>query len=663
MTRPIESVEIHESGYRLRVAPEYAALSERSGLVHPAGYKTLLASARSVRGGRGENLLLEDAGWGETIRLRPVRHGGWLARLLGDRFLRPTRVFCEFDTWLHLRSRGVSLPEPIFAVSLRRRLFWRSALATRELPNTQDAATWLASGPDGTTLQAASDQLALAIRRFHDAGAIHGDLHLRNLLFEIENEVEAEVDAGDVSRVPSGCWLIDLDRTRIVDRLSPAQRMREWMRLVRSIEKAGLAEQFPARLRARLLRTYCEGDRQLQREMLEGAPREIRRIARHRLVWDLERMLRKTLRRARAVPLWLPLCLISFGFVGATLGGCPLDSIDATDPVEDVRHSILAVGDTGRTRIFASLFEGQLSVAHAMTLEARRHPIDDLILLGDNFYWNGLDREHLVPRIRQNLVRPYCYFLRLDGRRSREVENACSVPPGDRVPVPLFAVLGNHDLELPDSARLQRETVPEFLPDWQMSRELAQVFELGDGLSLILFESEPAIDDPAAIGRAIERAVREARGPWRILATHRPIATDDFGNRLLGGYPDFVRAGLEAAGVPVQLVLAAHHHNLQIFEVDAPLPSLHVVVGSGARAEPPLAQQHPDARFGRIALGFARIDLLGVGANERLSVTLIEAARWPFLSRLNPPKRVARFEVDRAGRVYSKLTSEPESAR
>jgi hypothetical protein len=74
--------------------------------------------------------------------------------------------------------------------------------------------------------------------------------------------------------------------------------MREWMRLVRSIEKAGLAEQFPARLRARLLRTYCEGDRQLQREMLESAPREIRRIARHRLVWDLERMLRKTLRRA-----------------------------------------------------------------------------------------------------------------------------------------------------------------------------------------------------------------------------------------------------------------------------------------------------------------------------------------------------------------------------
>jgi hypothetical protein len=294
-----------------------------------------------------------------------------------------------------------------------------------------------------------------------------------------------------------------------------------------------------------------------------------------------------------------------------------------------------------------------------MTDEARARPVAGVVLLGDNFYWDGLDREHLLPRLRQNLVRPYCYFLRLDGPRSAEVEEACGLPATLRSPVPIFAVLGNHDVERPESMQLQREVVPRFLPNWRMAGGLADVVELGSGISLILFESEPAIDDPEAIGRAIESAVRAARGPWRILATHRPIATDDLGNRRLGGYPDFVRQGLAAADRPVQLVLTAHHHSLQAFEVGPPIPSLHIGVGSGARAEPPLSLNHPDARFGRLALGFARVDLVGRGPAERLAVTLIQTPSLPILSGLIDAARVARFEVDLTGRVVSARVEGP----
>ena len=337
------------------------------------------------------------------------------------------------------------------------------------------------------------------------------------------------------------------------------------------------------------------------------------------------------------------------------LVGCGPDRSHLLTPVAGSQHSIIAVGDTGRSSVFNSLIEGQVSVARAMEAEAKREPIDDLIFLGDNFYWNGLDEETLVPRVAENLVAPYCYFLRLDGPRSKEVAEACNVPENERAPVPVYAVLGNHDLILPESPELQRNAVPDFVPDWRMSSGLTKVFELGDGISLILLESEVAIDDGPLIIREVEKAVRQARGPWRILATHRPIATDDHGHKRLGGFPGFVRDGIQASGLPVQLVLAGHHHSLQVFEVPSPIPSLQIGAGSGSRPAPPIASpEHPDVRFSRLALGFARIDLVGQNDSERLVVTLIQAPRYPVLSPFIEPQRVAQFEVDQAGEVLDR---------
>jgi tRNA A-37 threonylcarbamoyl transferase component Bud32 len=618
------------------VSQEYEALAAEHGLVDAKAFDALLASSARVPGGRGENYLIDKPHWGETLRVRPSRHGGWFARLLGDRFLRPDRVLHEFEIWTELHARGVPLPRPALAMSRRRGAFWRSRLLSVERPQARDGARWLESHPSEAEIASACLALAHAVRRLHDAGAIHGDLHLRNVLFE-----------PGTGRADLRVWLIDLDSTRLTGRVSPADRLREWMRFARSLEKAGYGHLLTPRFRARLLGAYCAGDRRLRRNLLQSSAREVRRIARHRLGWKIGRGLRHG----------------SLLAILLATAACSPDTTDGAPPPsgvgdEVVRHSLLAVGDTGRTRPFASLTEGQLSVADAMTRSAREAPVQGLVLLGDNFYWDGLNQENLIPRVRQNLVRPYCYFLRLDGPRSSEVEGACRLSPSERDPVPLFAVLGNHDLELPESADLQRHTLPEFLPDWQMADDLAQVFELGAGISLILFESEPSIRDSEAIGRAIRSAIDQSRGPWRILAAHRPIATDDYGRRRLGGYPNSVRKALASAEKPVQLVLAAHHHNLQIFEIGPPTPLLHVGVGSGARAEPPLAQDHPDARFGRIALGFARIDLIGNGADERLSVSLIEAPRWPILSTFTSPKRVARFEVDLAGRVID-LGSSP----
>jgi hypothetical protein len=297
-----------------------------------------------------------------------------------------------------------------------------------------------------------------------------------------------------------------------------------------------------------------------------------------------------------------------------------------------------------------------------MRREAQRKPVDGLLFLGDNFYDRGLSEADLEVRVRANLVRPYCYFLALNGLRSSEVASACPLAEDERRPVPLFAVLGNHDLKGPESARLERQAIPEFLPEWQMTAGLTRVVEVHPGVSLILFESEIAIDNRATIRRELTAAIRAARGPWRILATHRPIATDDLGRPPKGGYPDWVRAVIVEAALPVQLVLCGHHHSLQAFTLGDPTPLLQIGAGSGSRTEPPLATGHPDLRYSKLALGFARIDLHSEASRERLEVTLYTVPSWPWLGHLFGHRVGARFGVDRSGRVEG-LPSLEETSR
>lgn len=622
--------------FKTRVAENFASQPGANVLRDPEATLALLTAGEARPGGRSEHRLLPGSDWGRPLRLRPARRGGALAPLLGDRFLQPDRILREFDLTLALRRTGVPVVEPAFAFGHRRGVFWRAAFASVDEPASFDGRALFEGAPTDARLRAAATAAGKALRALHDAGVLHGDLHLRNLLFSSAAGAGTKDDEQEDLR----CQLIDLDRARQVASPSPSARMHEWMRLLRSLEKNGLTQRITPRTYAAALSAYCQRDRDLRRAMWACLAQERARALRHRLGWRIGRRLRL------AAPL-----LASFALATLfAMGGC--SSEDAVGPPpEHARFSLFALGDTGRTRPLAALTEGQLAVAAGMVEEASERPITGVVLLGDNFYTDGLDRDTLVPRVRENLVRPYCAMLRLDGPRSSEVESACSTPRSERRPVPFYAVLGNHDLELPGSASLQREAVPAFVPEWRMAHGLAESIELGHGVSLILFESEPEIDDRAAIIHALRSAIRAAKGPWRILATHRPIATDDLGTPWLGGYPSFVRDAITAEGLPVQLVLAGHHHSLQAFEVETPR-LLQLGLGSGSRAEGPLASpDHPDLRFSRKALGFARIDLVGTGTEERMVTTLMQTSSWPALSALQSPRAVARFAIDLTGSV------------
>jgi hypothetical protein len=284
-----------------------------------------------------------------------------------------------------------------------------------------------------------------------------------------------------------------------------------------------------------------------------------------------------------------------------------------------------------------------------MAAEDRRSPVDALVLLGDNFYPHGLRVGELVSQVRRNLVEPYCRFVELKGWASPQVADACPLPEADRRPVPIYAVLGNHDYDTRESPALQLGAVPWFVSNWRMPDGLARSYELGQGVSLILFQS-------AAIYRgkdtsALRDAIRRARGPWRILAAHRPMKApkgrEPRWSALSRAYVEAVGGAIEEAGLPVHLHLAGHEHNLQVLTMEPPAPPLHVVAGSGGSVRR-VKSGSPPPRFTAERLGFVRVDLMGEDDEARLVASLFTTPRGS-LSSSATPGLVARWSVNRRG--------------
>jgi len=327
---------------------------------------------------------------------------------------------------------------------------------------------------------------------------------------------------------------------------------------------------------------------------------------------------------------------IAVGVVAGALRIAEDGSSPIRDPEGRVLLSLLALGDTGDPpRRFGRELQQQMRVARALTAEAERRPIDVLLLLGDNFYPDGLHRADLAARVRANLVEPYCTFVDLSGPRSTEVAAPCAAPAH---PVPLYAVLGNHDRDTPESPRLEREAVPDYVANWHLAEE-PEVVELREGVSLVLYDPRPLAE--RGDFQPLLAAVRAARGPWRILVSHYPFADRWPGRE--------ARQALASAGVPIQLHLAGHEHNLEIGVIEGASPLLQVVAGAGSDLR--YARQKLDGKrfFARLP-GFARVDLVERPDGRRLVVSLIATREFSW-QVWQADRVLTRWSVDLAGRA------------
>jgi len=307
------------------------------------------------------------------------------------------------------------------------------------------------------------------------------------------------------------------------------------------------------------------------------------------------------------------------------------------DPDGRVLLSLLALGDTGEPpRRFGRDGQQQIRVARALAAETQRRPADALLLLGDNFYPDGLHESEIEPRVRANLTEPYCAFVDLSAPLSSHV----AVPCGDPVhPIPLYAVLGNHDVETEDSPRLQEEVVPQYVANWHLQRE-PQVVELPEGVSLVLYDPRTLLAKRGDFEPFVQ-AVRAARGPWRILVSHYPFTDRTPAVAAL--------RALESAGVPAQLQLSGHEHNLEIGVVEGPHPLLQVVSGAGSDLRVP-HQRLVGLRFAARLPGFARVDLVEGPDGRRLVVSLVAIREFGWQLWV-PTRVVARWSVDEEGRA------------
>jgi hypothetical protein len=247
--------------------------AERLGLLEPGGLARALAQAEPGAGGRaqGFELALADA---RRVHVRLVRHGGLAAGVWRGRLLGVARPAAELRTAARLAAAGAPVVRPAFAAGERRRGLWRAVLATWLEPDVLDARAFLAAGPSSGRALRAAAAAGAALRRFHEAGGRHADLHAGNLLLR---------------EGPDACTalLVDLDRARHGRPPSPAARMAEIMRLYRSLVKRDLARSLGPRGCAAFLRAYTGADRFLRRALLRHLPRELLRLRWHRLGYRL----------------------------------------------------------------------------------------------------------------------------------------------------------------------------------------------------------------------------------------------------------------------------------------------------------------------------------------------------------------------------------------
>lgn len=184
---------------------------------------------RSDGGGRGGVAFIQTP-VGSCV-LRHYHRGGWMAPLLGDRYLwngrTHSRGFAEFRLLAELFRRGLPVPAPVAARYQRHGPYYAADLITRTIEGTM---TLTQAIREGRLDPAMAGQVGELVVRFHEAGVDHADLNAHNILINAD-----------------GLWLVDFDRGEL-RATGTAWKLGNLARLKRSLLKVGACDHDEARL-------------------------------------------------------------------------------------------------------------------------------------------------------------------------------------------------------------------------------------------------------------------------------------------------------------------------------------------------------------------------------------------------------------------------------
>jgi tRNA A-37 threonylcarbamoyl transferase component Bud32 len=266
----------HHAGPELHTAVragQHAAV-EAMGLTRLEKLRSLLEGGRSKGRGRICELPLAAGDAREPLVLKQVLHGGLYGRLNPEGHRGPERLLRELAITERARRRGVPVPQIVYLAWTERRPC-RLFLGTIRVADSRNLGELLRGEPPGQHRRSSLAAAARAVSKMHDAGLLHADLNLSNLMV-----------AGKAGQ-PQG-WVLDLDRSGFPARLEDSHRAANLARLLRSLEKTGeVAAGVGLAERARFLRDYCGGSGNRYRELRNLIRRRSRWLSLHRLAWRL----------------------------------------------------------------------------------------------------------------------------------------------------------------------------------------------------------------------------------------------------------------------------------------------------------------------------------------------------------------------------------------
>jgi len=219
---------------------------------------------------------------GVRMVIRQYRHGGLLRLFTRDLYLLGSRSFQELALIEEILACGIPTIEPIGAIHrLTLPPFYKAYLLSLEVPQAVDLIQYLqemGSHPSREDLlikRRIIRSTGLLLSQFHQAGFFHADLQLKNILVADNQPL-----------------LIDFDRSFRKQTLSKEERMKNLLRLNRSVEKwKTLGLPITRTDRLRFFQAYTEKDEEMKRTMKKVLRTYSVRLLFYRWSWALQRVL------------------------------------------------------------------------------------------------------------------------------------------------------------------------------------------------------------------------------------------------------------------------------------------------------------------------------------------------------------------------------------
>lgn len=262
----------------------------------------------------------------------------------------------------------------------------------------------------------------------------------------------------------------------------------------------------------------------------------------------------------------------------ATLGGRAIRDDERLEPAFGANpFSCLVVGDTGWPNDIVA------TNAAAMAREHASRPARCALLLGDNFYRDGVRS--------------------IDDPRWNDLDR---VFDPRALPIPFHAILGNHDHKGDVQAQVERTAIDA---RWRMpGRWHSFHYDVGNGHDVEFFVVDTTpIDRGEDMGeqaRWLERELARSDAHWKIVCGHHPIV----GHGEHGGSKAVARALAGALTAhDVDLYLSGHDHDLELVRTDARW--LQVACGAGSNTRD--VTWSDETLFASGEAGFARLSIAG----------------------------------------------------